>query len=372
MNKKGSVLLLSLLIISALLSSVLYVSALSLRQISQSVNSDNALIAFYTAESGNEQAIYKIRKKAYSDISELNVTEENLVYSNSSFTREVTDEMYGITTGIYEDQFFQVDLFDSENLLYISKLSYLEIGWDDNCDSNSWIEITSNDWDASGSINWFTGVNQDHIKKSLLDGVSFMHSENNNIDNVGGVTFEPNKSYQFRLKALYCDVYNLRLVAYDSSGSIIPFKNIYNIKSIGQYPANSNKSNKQALSASLRKFSPLSGLFDYVIFSEKSLIKDIGAYSEGWFSEDLFITTVALNDAVRDNVYINHLNAINGILPYRWKLISGTIPSELKILEDGTITGIVVSDPGIYSFRVVVIDAEDSMVEKNLQIKVLE
>lgn len=372
MNKKGSVLLLSLLIISALLSSVLYVSALSLRQISQSVNSDNALVAFYAAESGNEQAIYKIRKKAYSDISELNVKNEKMLYSNSSFTREVTDEMYGITTGIYEDQFFQVDMFNSEDLSYISNLSHLEIGWDDNCNSNSWIEITSNDWDASGPIYWFTGVNQDHIKKSLLDGVSFLSSENNKINNVGGITFEPSKSYQFRLKALYCDIYNLRLVAYDNSGNIIPFKNIFNIKSIGEYPAGSNKSNKQALSASLRKFSPLSGLFDYVIFSEKSLIKDIGAYSEGWFSEDLFITTVALNDAIKNNIYIGHLNAINGVSPYRWKLNSGTIPDELKILEDGTIIGNVFSDPGIYSFRVSVTDGENSSVEKNLQIKVVE
>lgn len=369
MNKKGSALLLSLLVVSALLSSVLYISALSLRQISQSVNTDNALVAFYAAESGNEQAIYKIRKHTYSDISGLNLT-NRMPFSNSSFTREVTDNMYGITVGINENQFFQVDLFDSEDFSYESNLSYLELDWKDNCDGDSWIEFTSNDWSSGSSIDWLTGLNQDHIKKSLLNKPPFSVSLENEIDNVGGAGFEKKRSYQFRFKALYCDIYNLHLVAFDNLGNIIPFRNIFNIKSVGEYPANSIRSNKQALSVSLRKFSPLSGLFDYVLFSEKSLVKDVGAYSEGWFSEDLFITTTALPDGIARNSYIDHLSAINGNPPYLWEKISG--PDWIQVREDGTITGTVTDTPGSYSFIVEVQDNVGKSADKTLQINVVK
>ncbi|MDD4290259.1 MAG: hypothetical protein PHH83_03195, partial [Patescibacteria group bacterium] len=84
--KNGSALLLAFLIMTAILSSVLYVSRFSLRQISQSKSNDNSNIAFYGAESGNEQAIYYLRQKPEIEIEDLNIVEPS--YMSGSETRD--------------------------------------------------------------------------------------------------------------------------------------------------------------------------------------------------------------------------------------------------------------------------------------------
>lgn len=368
LEKSGSVLLLSTLIVSALFSSVIYISALSLRQISQAVNTDNAFIAFYTAESSNEQAVYYIRNKLYENIEDLNLDEKIFTDSNSSVSRELSDEVYGIFTGIKKDKFFQADMFDVDDVNYISNISYLELNWNDTCSGDSWLELTANEWSSGDSINWFLGINQSHVQKTLLNNASYLKSDNTQIENIGGSTLQTSKLYQFRLKALYCDIYNLRFAAYDSLGNMLPFKNIFNIKSVGEYPAGSTKANRQALSTNLRKFSPLSGLFDYVLFSEKSLIKDIGAYSGGWFSEDFYISTVNLSPAIQNREYIFHLSAVNGTQPYVWELVSGNLPEGIELTREGVLLGRTSSDPGTFFFVVKVVDGDRNSVEKNLQL----
>ncbi|HNZ86093.1 MAG TPA: hypothetical protein PLD95_00675 [bacterium] len=271
--KNGSALLLAFLIMTSILVSVLYVSRFSLRQIKQSKSVDNANIAFYAAESGNEQAIYYLRQKNIIP-EKLNTDSYFFNGFDSSIIRTVDDDIQSINIGLKKNQFFQFDLYNLEDLGEASNLSYLSISWEDNCSTeespnSSWIELTVNEWKSGGSIVWSAGGESQHVYKSLLNESS------DSITEIGGSSLDPNKIYQFRVKALFCDIHDLKIQAFDGDNNSLKFKNIYVIKTIGQYPGGDiENANRQALSVSLRREDPLSGLFDYVIFSEESLLKD--------------------------------------------------------------------------------------------------
>ncbi len=364
-NRQASTILVALLIMSVVLSSALYINVMSLRQMRQSNNTDNSIIAFYVAESGNEQAVYYIRNMEDLDIAELQTGgvisgPENLVI------RTVSDELANINIGLKKDEFYQIDVFDQEDVSLGSDLDTLSIEWDSNCGDDSWIELTINEWEIlGGEIDWSS---QDaHIKKCLFN---LSDSPVTIGDGTICIDFDPENAYQFRFKALYCDVSNLILSAKNQSGNTLYFKNIYNSTSVGEYPLDAEEASRQALTVSLRKTSPLSGLFDYVIFSEKSLIKDIGAYTGGWFTEDLFIATSNLPSAQMGTNYNYTVTAVNGALPYVWNLF-GSVPGLLSINEiTGVLSGNVGNTPGIYPLNIKVTDFETDSDEKILFLEV--
>lgn len=371
-NQKASTILISLLIMSVVLSSTLYVNVISLRQMRQSNNVDNSIIAFYAAESGNEQAIYYIRKTEDLDVGDLTIG-GSISGPDNLIQRTVTDELTIINIGLKKNEFYQIDIFDQEDISLGSDLSAMFIEWDSDCGVDSWIELTINEWEITGDVNWGVGEYQEaHIKKCLLNPPDDPDTFPIIIgDGSVCIDFNPNNAYQFRFKALYCDVSNLNISAKKDDNSILPFKNIYNSLSIGEYPKEGEMASRQALTISLRKSSPLSGLFDYVIFSEKSLIKDIGAYTGGWFTEDLFIATNHLPDGIIGENYNYTVTAVNGIPPYTWNL-SGTYPPGFGINEvTGVLSGNVGSDPAIYNLQISVEDSISSTDEKVLFLEVI-
>ena len=329
-HNTGSALLLSLLIVSAFLSSVFYINVFSMRQNNQAKNINNSIIAYYSAEAMNEQAIYRVRNNLYTDILQLNMSME--LGNNSSVTRIVADQIDGISIALKKDEFFQFDIFDPDNIIANSNLDHLSFSWQDKCSGKSWIELTSNEWgdEGGGSISWgVDALSQNHIKKTLLN---LGDSNLDHIDEIEGIKFNPAKSYQFRVKAMYCDISNLQIKAYsDNEGTnILPFKNIINITSIGEYPKSGQKSNKQALSVNFKKASPLSSLFDYVIFSEKSLVKDIESYEGDWYSEEFYIAEPDVMSMTIGVEYNHDILLVNGSEPYRCEL-SGNPPPGIEL-----------------------------------------
>ena len=366
-NKKrsGSAILLALMVVSAILSSALYINVLSIRGMKQSQNIDNSLIAFYAAETGNEQAIYYIRKKENLDINDLILPNGSITAGESLVSRDIVDEVKNILISLKKDETYQLDVFDQENLSTESFIDYLELEWDSNC-ANSKIELTVNEWEAQTSINWGDMQNQMHISKCIIDSpVRIDDGESPCSD----IVLDSNMSYQFRFKSLTCDVYNLSIKAFDIINQQVAFKNIYSVESVGEYPVGTSQSNKQALHVNLRKFSPLSGLFDYVLFSEKSLVKDLGAYNEGWFSDELFISTDNLSDATVNVSYSQTIRAANGTGSYTWGL-SGSVPPGVMTIDSssGVLSGTITSSD-IYPLRITVDDGVQS-VSKTLFLRV--
>ncbi len=328
-NKNGSALLLSLLITSALLSSILYINTISLRQSLQVTNIDNSLHSYYGAEAGNEEALYKLKSGNYVDIADLNST---FNIGNSRVVRTVSDNLLTITTGLEKDKFFQFDVFNPNDIGEGSNLEYLSFFWEDDCSGKSWIELTSNEWsgDNISNVGWGSDANQDHIKKTLLnlDPPDEGEEPLNRITSIDGSVFDRYKAYQFRIKALYCNIKNLNISAFDR-GTPIPFNNIYNIISVAEYPRNSSRANKQALSINFKKVAPLSGLFDYVIFSEQSLIKDLEANTIGSYSNEFYIGEADYLNIPVDSYYSHQISTVNGTPPYKCE-ITGSMPDGLE------------------------------------------
>ncbi len=354
--KQASALLLSILIVSALLSSVFYINTFSTRQLSKANNIDNSLIAFYSAESGNERAIWDIR--AYGD-EHLTALNNSFTNNNALVTREVTSTIDSVFTALKEDEFYQFDLFDPLNIEYGSGLSYLSISWEDECGGSSWLELTANEWSSeSNEVKWGLDESQIHVKKTLLN----LDDDNlDQIDSIDGSQFNSNNAYQFRIKAMFCDVKNLTIRAYNSSDEQIPFKNIYTIRSVAQYPEDGLSSSNQALTVTLRRISPLSGLFDYVIFSEQSLIKDTDSLGSGWYSDEFYIAEPSSIILSPGETYNHEILLMNGIGPYTCKIIEGILPPDI-ILGDCIFSGkINIEESKTYP---VTLEAEDKIGAK--------
>ena len=369
-NKKrsGSAILLALMIMSTILSSTLYINVLSIRSMRQSQNIDNSIVAFYAAETGNEQAIYYIRKVEGLNIEDLILPGGSITASESLISREVTDKVKNILISLKKDEIYQLDVFDQDDLSLGSSISYLQLSWNDDCASDSKIELTVNEWEAEANINWGQMQDQMHINKCLLSESPVEIDGSGSI--CSDIKLDGIMSYQFRFKALHCDIYNLSIKAFDIGDQQIDFENIYSIESVGEYPVDTNQSNRQALRVNLRKLSPLSGLFDYVLFSEKSLVKDIGAYTGGWFGGDLFISTDNLPDATKDVMYSYSVRAVNGTPPYEWEL-TGVIPPGLGINNETGILSGSITETGTYPLMITVEDGVDTD-SKTLFLKVNE
>lgn len=366
-KKSGSAILLALLIVSAILSSALYINVLSIRGMKQSQNVDNSIVAFYAAETGNEQAIYYIRKVENLDIEDLILPGGSITASASLISRSIVDEVENILISLKKDEIYQLDIFDQNDLSLSSSINFLKLSWNSDC-ANSKIELTANEWIAGTNIDWEEMNNQMHISKCIIESPVVIDDSGDICDDI---ILNPDMSYQFRFKSLNCDVYNLNIQALDRFSQKIAFKNIYSLESVGEYPVASSQSNRQALHVNLRKFSPLSGLFDYVLFSEKSLVKDLNAYNEGWFGEELFISTNNLPEARVGISYSYTVTALNGESPYRWNL-SGSVPESFNINSSSGVLSGIVEEAGIYPLLIMVTDDADTSVSKTLFLKVNE
>jgi hypothetical protein len=366
-KRSGSAILLALLIVSAILSSALYINVLSIRGMKQSQNVDNSIVAFYAAETGNEQAIYYIRKVENLDINDLILPDGSIIANESLISRSILDGVSNILISLKKDEVYQLDLFDQNNLSLRSFINYLRLSWEGDC-ANPKIELTVNEWEANTNIEWQEMNDQMHISKCIIESPAVIDSSGNVC---ADIILDPNMSYQFRFKSLNCNIYNLRIRALDIYNQKITFKNIYSIESVGEYPVGINDSNRQALHINLRRFSPLSGLFDYVLFSEKSLVKDLNAYNEGWFGSELFILTNSLPDATAGSNYSYTVTAVNGVPAYDWQL-SGSIPESLIINNSsGALSGNV-GEAGIYPLIIRVGDGMGSSDSKTLFLTVNE
>ncbi|HSB11589.1 MAG TPA: matrixin family metalloprotease [Blastocatellia bacterium] len=87
----------------------------------------------------------------------------------------------------------------------------------------------------------------------------------------------------------------------------------------------------------------------------------------------VIITSLSASDGVRDRQYSSTLTASGGIPPYRWSLISGTLPPALSLSTNGTIAGIPTA-AGSYTFAVQVFDSGSPVQSdaKWLSIKIRE
>lgn len=271
--EKGNVLLLALLVMAGIMTAALGISAIILNEIKQARNIDFSTVAYYAAESGVEQALYKLRKEdallacpsgecdpsgfCSAGDRESCLRSNGDLSNQSSWTRTVTDKEWQIYGTIKKDESLQVDLYDPEGGT-AAGVESIKIEWTPQCVSPaaSTIEVGYISWDPA--VGWSVSSEQRFKYSALVSPV---------INN----GFTSTKSYRLRIKAIFCDISNLVVTAWGNDNAEAPQKEIparIVLNSIGEYGTL-----RQAIRMTMPRKSPMSGLYDYVLFSECSLVK---------------------------------------------------------------------------------------------------
>jgi hypothetical protein len=250
--QKGTVLLLALLIMTSVIITSAGLGSLILSSLQQTRIIDNAMIAYYAAESGVEQALYQTRRLAAPP----GTVASQVLGNGASWNRIVAGSERTIYATIPENSLYEVALFDpdAEDSALTTPIRVIEVNWPAACDGPcpilhatlvSWQPQNPIIWDPNAVVYKFTAP------PALL-------------------TLDTNKLYKLRLRAEKNDMEQVRIKAYQDDGltqeADLPGRIV--ITSVGEHVGV-----RQRVVASVPRRTPLSGVYDFVIFSECSLIK---------------------------------------------------------------------------------------------------
>lgn len=258
-NQNGSTMAISVLIMSIMSIVVFSLSNVVLKQIDLSRNFDNSLLAYYGAESGIEEGIFDVRKL------DLAKSQSNGEFLNGVIWNRVvipTKEEV-VFKKIERNKFVQLDLFDQddpscgsgdENGVYCNWES-MSLQWEG--DATLDLQITT--WTPTSAID-YEAQNKKEVKYILATSPLILND------------LEFFKLHRIKIKSLFDDIQNLKVVLYsedDKNGKIVPIPNFLTIKSTGK-----SRLNKSSLLVEILRKTPLSSLYDYVIFSEDDITKE--------------------------------------------------------------------------------------------------
>ncbi|MBI2552538.1 hypothetical protein HYW17_04555 [Candidatus Uhrbacteria bacterium] len=240
-NLDGYALLLALVIVSAVLSAASALARIVLSEIRQTRELVDSIQAYGQAESLSETALFLVRNR------------ESLDDAQGAFPSGVTVEEAA------EAQYFTIEDSDFVSLpIPLSQgreqVNPRIIEWTPQaqCADVSWIEITT--------ISWNQGPPADE------DPFQFQHyqfSRGSNFNAVSGsdiIQFPPGIPTEMRVRALFCGIERLGI-------SGIPGR-------LRVASSATEKGVRQTIETYIPQRAPVSGLFDFVIFSEEEIVKN--------------------------------------------------------------------------------------------------
>lgn len=248
-NMKGNVLLLSLLLLASLLSTVILLSKVVLNEFRMSTNIDNSIFAYYGADSAIEHSLF-LQRKAQAKIADLTLsgTLENNVKWDSK-TEKTEPSIIG---SLQKNKSAQIELYDPEDSKKSSELESMKITW---TGPGSWIEVSYVEWSPGAAI----AYPDQTVKLQYSGGLAVINA------------FSSTKAYKVTIKALYAEITDMTIQAYsldNAAGDLVPITNHLTMVGTGSYGQT-----RQSIEVIVPQEAPVSGIFDYVIFSEESLVK---------------------------------------------------------------------------------------------------
>lgn len=274
-KQRGAILLLSLLVMSGVLIVGASLGTISLLSLRQARIIDDAILAFAAAESGAEQTLYQIRRIGEStanlgadasdeDGENIGLTGQAMT-NGSNWKRSLSNSEPTLFTSIPRDKTYEVLLWDPESPASPAGVESMTFGWDDDCGGTSGIEVLATGWDpvAVGGFNPTVGFHGDS------PSLTFLHLDPHVIDN----NFTATQAYRVRIRAKNCDIFNMAISAYsadNASGSLVQIPSRVSLVSNGNFG-----NAKQGMELRLPRLQPLTGVFDYVIFSQCSILKGV-------------------------------------------------------------------------------------------------
>lgn len=259
---RGSALLLAVLIMTSVVAVSATTAKIVLNEVQQSSIVDKASLAYYSAETGAEKALYYIRKLNF-DPGFFNKTKETFSTSSSNVITASTTETV-IYTAIKKDTSYQLDLFGDGDLV-APENQIKSVKLECTGKANSLLEVSWVSWQVDGTINQ---PEQPSGLISCLDGGRVVNLN----------SLSSNRFYTMRITSRYDDVDDLKITAYSQEdpdfkcNCQVPMSSNIFIKSVGILSDDNGEVN-QAVNVILPKRAPVLNIFDQVIFSEESLEK---------------------------------------------------------------------------------------------------
>ena len=251
MQSRGSVLIYTLLIISGLLVTATALSTLVISNLRQAQSFNDALVAFYAAESGIEHGLYQIRQQ--DDFAAVAVSGSLPV--DSQVTTSLVEDQPSVTFDLSAGQSYQLDLYTSTaGPQYVKSIrlsadtasqGQLVVGWAG--------------WQPNATFN--DTYQQAVISASQLDDFLVELAQGANMNSL---------YFRVRFMALDDDINDIVVTAYsDVAGSdSINVPGRLTISATGRYHRS-----RQTVIAEMPRKAPLSDLFSYVLFSAEEIVK---------------------------------------------------------------------------------------------------
>jgi len=268
--RQGTILLLALLVLSSVVIASSGLGSLILNSLQQSRIIDSSIMAYYAAEGAAEQAIYSVRKTelGVNWALDLSVPQDSAVklHNGTTWFRSVVGKEQVVNTMIPRDSFYEVALYDpdQEDQPLDEQMGVVRLDWsnepcegeEDICPS---LLVTLVRWDPLSEI-WSEEATTTWRFASKASGETSTQP----------INVEPGYLYKMRLRAEDADIKDIKVSAYtDETQAVhVDLPGRIRIDAYGTFG-----STRQHLAVRLPRRTPLSGLYDFALFSECSLVK---------------------------------------------------------------------------------------------------
>ena len=264
-------LLLALLVMSGVLIVGASLGTISVLTLRQARVLDDSIIAFAAAESGAEQTLYQLRR-AGTETTTLNANPADTsgvqfsgapMANGSGWSRSITASETTLFAEVPKNRVYEIVLWNPESPASPAGVESMTFSWDDVCGGTSGLEVLAAGWDPAG----VGGFDPDVAFHGSSAALTFLRTLPRVIDN----DFSASKAYRIRLRAKVCDIFNMAVSAYsadNAAGAQVEIPSRVAVAANGTFGTA-----RQAVELRLPRLQPLSGVFDYVIFSQCSILK---------------------------------------------------------------------------------------------------
>lgn len=250
--QSGVVLLLALLIMSSVIVAASGMGALILNSLQQTRILDNSVVAYYAAESAIEEGLFRLRRDG--DLPNA-VSTPQALSNGAEWTREIRSSERVIYMTIPKDSFAEIALYDPDAPIAATDIAKVKVWWNDDCGGCSVLHTTLVGWLPQA----ISGFESTTYRYTWNDGNPTATIP------VGGL---PQQLFRLRLRADGGTMEDVVIRAVGRDGDPVDLPGRVKIDARGHFV-----NTQQRITVTMPRQVPLSGVYDFVVFSECSLVK---------------------------------------------------------------------------------------------------
>lgn len=225
--------------------------ALILNSLQQTRIVDNSLVAYYAAESAIEEGLFRFRRDGDPPGA---VTTPQVLDNGAEWTRQIETAEPVIYMTIPKDSLAEVALYDPDEPIETTTIKSVKVWWNDDCGGCSVLHTTLVGW-LPQAISEFESTTYRYTWNPASPTVTIP---------LGGLQ----QLYRLRLRADGGTMEDVEIRAVDASGADVDLPGRVKIDARGHYV-----NTQQRLTVTMPRQVPLSSVYDFVVFSECSLVK---------------------------------------------------------------------------------------------------